>query len=150
MSLSKFNDNEIREEFVARFKKKNGLKLKNARDVSNHLIAFFSEIDTSIENFVIIYLNGQNELIDTEVLFTGSINAAAVYPRIVIEKIIENKAANIIISHNHPSKELSPSSSDRALTKKINEATSSIDVDLLDHLIIGGSEYSSFSDMRLL
>ena len=151
MNLKKCTNNEIREEFISRFKLREGLLLNTSRKTSEHIIAFFQTISLDVESFVITYLNGQNRLIDTELLFTGTVNTAAIYPRIVIENIINKKAVGIILAHNHPSGSLTPSSSDRVITEKIKTACKSIDVDLLDHIIIGkGLDYYSFADSMIL
>ena len=102
------------------------------------------------EHFGVIFLDGQNKMIKSEVLFSGSITTSAVYPREVIKKILEYEAAHIILCHNHPSGEITPSSSDRAVTKKLQTACDSIDVQILDHIIIGKAEYYSFNDHHLI
>ena len=89
-------------------------------------------------------------MLSTEVLFEGSLSTSAVYPREVVERVIELGAGAVILGHNHPSGEITPSSSDRAVTKKLQTALTAIDVEVLDHLIIGGSEYFSFTDHQLL
>jgi DNA repair protein RadC len=151
MNLNKVPDNEIREEFISRFKKVEGAKLKSTKDTANHVIAFFQELDMTKENFVVIYLDNQLAIIDSQALFVGTINSAAVYPRTIIENVISKGANGVILAHNHPSGETSPSSPDRNVTAKINTALSSIDVDLLDHIIVGkGCDFTSFADMRLL
>ena len=149
-TLKTFTDNQIREEFVKRFSVIAGDKLGMAKDVYSYLSTVYADIDATIENFVVVFLNAQNELIKSECLSSGSINTAAVYPREIIKKVIEYGASAIILSHNHPSGSLSASGSDRALTKKLQAACNSIDVDVLDHLIMGNHEYISFADMRLL
>jgi len=74
---------------------------------------------------------------------------AAVFPREIVKRLLALEAGAIIVGHNHPSGETLPSNSDRALTKKLANAMSSIDVSLLDHLVIGNGFYS-FSDQGLL
>jgi len=76
--------------------------------------------------------------------------SSAVYPREVITRVIDLGAAAVIFGHNHPSGCLTPSSSDRAVTKKLQTALEAIDVAVLDHIIIGGSEHYSFADNGLL
>ena len=148
MSLDKVTDAEIVCEYVRRFTIPAGEKLVSSRSSADHLRAFLMK-EAQRERFAIIYLNAQNEIIKTEVLFEGSISTSAVYPREVIMKVLENQASRIIIGHNHPSGCTSPSSSDRNLTIKLSEALGAIDVDLLDHIIVGGENYFSFADHRL-
>jgi len=64
--------------------------------------------------------------------------------------VIELGSAAIVVAHNHPSGLTTPSSSDRAVTKKLQTALASIDVDLLDHIILAGADYLSFADSRLM
>jgi DNA repair protein RadC len=148
-SLDKVTDAEIVCEYVKRFTIPAGERLGSSKSGADHLRAFLMK-ETQRERFAIIYLNAQNEIIKTEVLFEGSISTSAVYPREVIVKVLENQASRIIIGHNHPSGSTEPSSSDRHLTKKISKALEAIDVDLLDHIIIGGEDYLSFADHRLI
>ena len=143
-------DDIIREEYVKRYTLKTGAKLNSSKSVANHLRGYFSGSKTC-ESFVMIYLNSQHELIDTKVLFTGTIATAAIYPREIIKTLLIDYpgTAAVIISHNHPSGSNTPSSPDFAITKKIKTALESIDIELLDHIILG-SNYYSFSDHHQL
>ena len=89
----------------------------------------------------------RNELIDTKILFTGTIATAAIYPRELVKSVLIDfpGTAAVIISHNHPSGSNTPSSPDFTITKKIKTALESIDVELLDHIILG-TDFYSFSD----
>ena len=143
-------DDIIREEYVKRYTLKSGAKLNSSRTVANHLRGYFSTSKTK-ESFAMIYLNSQHELIATKILFTGTIATAAIYPREVIKTLLIDYpgTAAVIISHNHPSGSNTPSSPDFAITKKIKTALESIDIELLDHIILG-SNYYSFSDHHQL
>ena len=149
MNISSISDSAIMEEYVRRFTIRAGEAIKSSRVAADHFRAYYANASKR-EQFVCAYLNSQNRLISTEVLFVGSIATSAVYPREVVQRILDLGAAAVMFSHNHPSGELTPSSSDRAVTKKLQTALSAIDVDVLDHIIIGGSEYFSFSDHRLI
>jgi DNA repair protein RadC len=94
-------------------------------------------------------MNSQNQIISTEVISTGSLATAAVFPREIVKRLLALEAGAIIVAHNHPSGETTPSNSDRALTKKLQRGLEAIDVSLLDHLVIGDGFYS-FSDQGLL
>ena len=146
LKLHDLPDDVIREEYVKRYTLKSGAKLNSSGKVANHLRSYFSKSKTC-ESFVMIYLNSQHELIDTKVLFTGTIATAAIYPREIIKSILIDfpGTAAVIISHNHPSGSNTPSSPDFAITKKIKTALESIDIELLDHIILGSNHYS-FSD----
>ncbi|NQU67700.1 MAG: hypothetical protein HQ510_07150, partial [Candidatus Marinimicrobia bacterium] len=92
-----------------------------------------------------------HEIIDTKVLFTGTIATSPVYPRELVKSILLDYPATtaVIISHNPPSGNDIPSSSDYAITQKIKTALETVDINLLDHIIIG-SEYYSFADNNKL
>lgn len=149
MNLSQVNDATILSEYVKRFTISAGAHLPSSRVAADHFRAYFADASKR-EKFVGCFLNGQHEILETEVLFEGDLTTAAVYPRIVIQRVIELGAAAVMFSHNHPSGGTTASSSDIALTRKLQTALKSIDVDLLDHIIVGGEEYYSFSDNRLL
>jgi len=149
LNISSISDSEILNEYVRRFTISAGQSIKNAREAADHFRAYFSDA-AKREQFVVCFLNGQHRVLTTEVLFTGSITTSAVYPREVVQRILDLGAAAVMLAHNHPSGELTPSNSDRAVTKKLQTALTAIDVDILDHIIIGGAEYFSFADHRLL
>ena len=142
-------DNVIREEFVNRFQLKAGDMIKNATSAANHLRAFLSDYARDVEHFVVIFLNNQNKVISTEVVASGTINSSSVYPRQIAIKVLEKEAANVILAHNHPSGETMPSNSDRAVTKKLQTGLAALDIEILDHIIIGDDHYS-FADAGLL
>ena len=147
--LTAIPDNVIAEEFANRFQLKAGDAIKNAASAVNHLRAFLSDYARDVEHFVVIYLNNQNKVITTEVIASGTINSSAVYPRRIAIKVLENEATNIILAHNHPSGETMPSNSDRAVTKKLQTGMAALDIEILDHLILGDDFYS-FADAGLL
>lgn len=94
------------------------------------------------EAFAAIYLDNQHRYIATEVLFTGTIDGSAVYPREVVRSVIQHNAAAVIFAHNHPSGTPEPSNADQVITRKLQEALRLIDVRVLDHLIVGDSVVS--------
>lgn len=148
-ALQTLSDNIIREEYKKRFQKQVGERLKSPGDTAEHLRAFLDNYSKDQEHFVVIFLNAQNQIISTEVISSGSLATAAVFPREIVKRLLALEAGAIIVAHNHPSGETIPSNSDRALTKKLQRALEAIDVSLLDHLIVGDGFYS-FSDQGLL
>ena len=106
--------------------------------------------DETYEQFLIVYLDNQHRVICHEVLFTGTIDAAAVYPRVVIDAVIKHKAAAVIFAHNHPSGISEPSHADINLTNKLKQALTLIDVRTLDHFVVGYNEVVSFAERGLL
>ena len=147
--LTEVSDNEIAEEFVNRFQLKAGDMIKNATAAANHLRAFLLDYPRDVEHFLLIFLNNQNKVITTEVVASGTINSSAVYPRRIAIKVLEKEATNIILAHNHPSGETMPSNSDRAVTKKLQTGLAALDIEILDHIIIGEDHYS-FAEAGLL
>ncbi len=148
MLLSKVSDNEILNEYRKRFRIPVGDVINSATDAVEHLRLFFK--DPHRESFVVMFLNGRNALLATEILFSGSISSSAVYPREIIRRVLNIGAAAIICSHNHPSSNLNPSRDDLETTKKIKSAASTIDVTVHDHLIVTETGYYSFADHGIL
>ena len=99
---------------------------------------------------MVIYLNGRNQILKLEELFEGTLSTSAVYPREVVKRALDNNAAAIVLVHNHPSGNSTLSQDDLAITKKLKEATQSIDVSVHDHLIIAGNDVYSFADHGIL
>ena len=106
--------------------------------------------DKSREVFLVIYLNGRNQILNMEELFEGTLSTSAVYPREVVKRALVNDAAALVFVHNHPSGNPNPSQDDLAITKKLKEAAQAIDVSVHDHLIIAGNDVYSFADHGLI
>lgn len=102
--------------------------------------------DLLYEQFAVVLLNRANEVIQTVVVSDGGVNGTVADPRRIFKLAIENNAASIILGHNHPSGNLKPSESDLKLTKKIKEAGLLLDINVLDHVIVGIEKYYSFAD----
>lgn len=97
------------------------------------------------ESLMAIYLNTKNLVIEYEMISEGSVDNVTVYPRKIIEMALKNNASGLIIVHNHPSGDTEPSSSDRELTKELMNIAESMDIRLLDHIIVSRKDYYSFS-----
>ncbi len=106
--------------------------------------------DKPNECFACMYLDARHQVIRCEVLFTGTIDGASVYPRIIVQRCLQLNAAALIIAHNHPSGVAEPSTADQHITIKIKHALALIDIPLLDHLVIGNGETVSFAEQGLL
>jgi DNA repair protein RadC len=102
--------------------------------------------DLLYEQFAVVLLNRANEVIQTVVVSDGGVNGTVADPRRIFKLAIESNAASIILGHNHPSGNLKPSESDLKLTKKIKEAGLLLDINVLDHVIVGIEKYYSFAD----
>jgi DNA repair protein RadC len=89
------------------------------------------------EVFACLFLDTRHRVIAFEELFHGTIDGATVYPRVVAEKALHHRAAALIVAHNHPSGVCEPSLADQAITLRLKDALSLLDIRLLDHFIIG-------------
>ncbi|MDO5978031.1 RadC family protein [Flavivirga spongiicola] len=102
------------------------------------------------EEFWIIYLNNSNKVIQKNQLSKGGITGTLVDVRLVLKNALEVGATGLILAHNHPSGALKPSEADRQITNKLKKAAQSLDIKVLDHLIITEKAYFSFADETLL
>ena len=102
------------------------------------------------EVFYVMLLDQQHKSILCKQLFVGTVNAASVYPREIVRLALKNDACAVMVAHNHPSDTLKPSEADRAITEKIKKALETVDIRLLDHIIVGGNNTLSFTEEGLL
>lgn len=104
----------------------------------------------TVEQFRILFLNNKNKLIADEVQQVGTVNHAPVYPREVVKRALQHNATALIIAHNHPSGDPSPSRDDITMTKALQDALKTVNIILHDHLIIGRDGITSFRSQGLL
>ncbi|MBV1905350.1 MAG: DNA repair protein RadC [Pseudomonadales bacterium] len=102
------------------------------------------------EIFAVLLLDSQNRLIQYRELFFGTIDSACIHPREVLRCVIEHNAGAVIFAHNHPSGMAEPSQDDIDVTLKLKRLLSEIGVRVLDHIIVGSKEITSFADRGLL
>lgn len=102
------------------------------------------------EEFWIIYLNNSNKVIEQFQISKGGITGTLVDVRITLKKALELGAVSIILVHNHPSGSLKASEADKALTRKLKTASESLDIKVLDHIIVTEKSYLSFADEGML
>jgi len=100
----------------------------------------------SREVFAVLFLDNQHQVLKFERLFWGTLDAAAVYPRIVVEQALRHQAAAVILTHNHPSGVAEASIADKHITQKLEQALQLIDVRVLDHIIVAGNLCYSFAE----
>jgi len=119
-------------------------KIKESKDI----FAVMQNVigDLNVEEFWVLYLNQGNFVIKKEQIGRGGISQVSVDVRIIMKTALEEFATSIILIHNHPSGTLNPSRSDHHLTEKIKKAAQTLDIELLDHLIITQKAYFSFAD----
>jgi DNA repair protein RadC len=104
--------------------------------------------DLQIEHFVAFFLNTKHFLIAHEIISIGSLSQNIVHPREVLKKAIEYRASSIILAHNHPSGDPTPSQEDIVMTNRIDQACQIIGIDLIDHIIVGDLNVSSYVSMK--
>ena len=102
------------------------------------------------EEFCVIYLDAQNQIIEFETVQKGVANQAVVYPRQVLESALRKKASALILAHNHPSGHVRPSDADIRLTKTIQDSARMLDILVHDHIIIGENRFFSFREEGLM
>ncbi|MBI4137173.1 DNA repair protein RadC [Candidatus Roizmanbacteria bacterium] len=102
------------------------------------------------EHLVALYLNARNHLIEKQTISIGSVTEGIVHPREVFSPAIKLNAVHVILSHNHPSGDPSPSIEDIAITKRLVQAGKLLGIDLLDHVIVSKEHHFSFRDKGLL
>ncbi len=102
------------------------------------------------EHFRIVLLNTKNQIISVEEISVGSLNSSIVHPREIFNQPVKKSAAAILLVHNHPSGDPSPSREDLEVTKRLMEAGRILGIQVLDHLIVGDGRYLSFKEEGLL
>lgn len=100
----------------------------------------------SREIFAVMFLDNQHKILKFKRLFFGTIDAAAVYPRVVVEQALKQQAAAVILAHNHPSGVAEASIADKQITIRLEKALSLIDIKVLDHIIVAGNQCYSFAE----
>ncbi len=98
---------------------------------------------------MVIFLNTKNRVLDYNVIQEGTVDRAVIYPRRIVEEAIARHAASVILVHNHPSGQSEPSPEDRELTRSIVEAARTIDLRVLDHVIVGKEGHFSFVENHI-
>lgn len=106
--------------------------------------------DLSHEEFWVVYLNNSNKVIGQTAISKGGITGTMVDSRLLFKKAIELQAVGVILCHNHPSGSLKPSNADKQMTSKIIQAGKTLDIKVLDHLIITQTNYFSFADEGIM
>jgi DNA repair protein RadC len=123
-------------------------KITSPKDIAEYFVPILR--DELKEKFLVVCLNSANKVTKFEAISVGSLNSSVVHPREIFKFAIENSSAHIILIHNHPSGNLEPSNEDIAITKKIVEAGKILNIEVLDHIIVGGNSFTSFVERRLM
>jgi len=123
-------------------------KITSSKDVYNVLYADLS--DKNYEEFWVLLLDRSNQIIKKVNISEGGISGTVADPKKIFKLALENNSSSIILAHNHPSNNLSPSEQDKKLTKKIIAAGKTLEIGVLDHIILGSDNYFSFADESLI
>ncbi len=130
---------------------KTKLKVSNSNESYRILLACWSKQTIEIqEEFKVLLLNRNNQVLGIYPMSRGGISSTVVDPKLVFSVALKCNASSIILAHNHPSGNLNPSESDKALTRKLKKCGEFLDISVLDHLIITKEGYYSFLDERLM
>lgn len=125
---------------IFKVKEKIGI-IKSPADLFNKIEKF--DIDYGQENVIIFYLNTANGIIKSEILFKGGIDSSILDVRLVLKNALLNNATRIIVAHNHPSNNLTPSRDDEGVLKHLKAACDIIEIKLLDFIIFNKDEFIS-------
>lgn len=122
-------------------------RITSAEDVYHELKSFSTKTQ---EHFLTMTLDGASHIINTRTVFIGTLNQSLVHPREVFSDAIADRAAGIIIAHNHPSGTLEASRADMQITQRLKEVAKLVGIELLDHVILARDGFYSFSDEGVL
>ena len=134
-------------EFARRRSAKGLLVIQKAQDV---LPLIMPIADKKQEHFLCLSLNGANEVIGNRVVTVGLLNSSQVHPREVFAEVISDRAASVVLAHNHPSGVLKPSPEDITINQQLIDAGKILGITVLDHIIITKKGYLSFKEAGLM
>jgi DNA repair protein RadC len=117
-------------------------------DIANFLRASLEHRQQEV--FAVVFLNRGNKITHLEIVSEGGITGTIADPRVILKKALEHNATALILCHNHPSGNTRPSKADEAVTQKIKQAASLLDIHIMDHIIVSSEGYFSFADEGML
>ena len=123
-------------------------QIRSAADAAEIVVPLLR--DESEERFVVLFLNQANRVICHEAVSYGGYTSTVADIRVILKKALLHGAGKLVVAHNHPSGNPLPSAADKDLTRKLRESAALMDIQILDHLIVAGSGYTSFADEGLL
>lgn len=125
-----------------------GLCFTNPGTIAEYFMEYLRHRDT--ECVILICLDSKGQMLQEKMISNGSVNMSLISPREIFLEALQCKAVNIILLHNHPSGDPTPSKTDRELTRNVSELGAKMDIPLLDHIIIGDNRYISFRELSYL
>ncbi len=124
------------------------VKISDSTDTFNHLNHIFADLNH--EEFWVIFLNRSNHILGKYLISKGGQAGTIADPKIIFGMALEKNAAGIVLAHNHPSGNLTPSDADNRLTKNLTDAGKLLSLYIVDHLIFAGNKYYSYKDEDLI
>jgi len=134
-------------ELSRRYLIKQNKKIRSAEDIYDELQEYKNKKQ---EYFIVITIDGASHIIDKRVVFIGTLNRSLIHPREIFADALTDRAAAIIIAHNHPSGQLEASHEDITVTKRVKESAELLGIDLIDHIVFTNTKYLSLRDEGLL
>jgi len=125
-----------------------GQVLNNSRIVQTFLAERLQDYKNEV--FACLFMDNHFRLLHFEELFHGTIHSAQVYPREIVRRGLAHNAAKLILAHNHPSGLSTPSSADQEVTELIKQSLALVDIEVVDHVIIGSNNHFSFAETGLI
>lgn len=129
---------------IAKHSPQDKVTIRSPKDVADYLMEDMRYLKQ--EQFVALLLDTKNQILAKEVITIGTLNSSIVHPREVFKPAIKKSVSAIIVAHNHPSGDPTPSREDIDVTKRLAQAGEVLGIDLLDHLVIGDGRYTSLKD----
>lgn len=125
-----------------------GMQIRSPSDCAEFITEEVKTLEQ--EHFIGIYLDTKNRILAKKTLFIGSLNRSLVHPREVFKEALKHGCASIILVHNHPSNDVTPSPQDISITKRLIEIGELIGIEILDHLIVGANNYLSMREAKYI
>lgn len=125
-----------------------GKKVSNQEEAKSYFQLMYQDLEHEV--FSIMCLTNKHTVITTEELFRGTIDGASVYPREVVKHVLQHNASAVMLVHNHPSGDPTPSEPDKRITRRLIKALDMIDVRVLDHIVVAKDGVISFAERGLI
>ncbi|WP_251942821.1 MULTISPECIES: RadC family protein [Staphylococcus] len=120
------------------------VQINSPKDVANYMMAKMEHLKQ--EQLVVLFLDAKNVVFKQKIIFIGTLNSSIVHPREIFNEAIKQSSHSIILIHNHPSGEVTPSNEDIETTKRLIQCGAIIGIEILDHIIIGDHQYLSLAE----
>lgn len=131
-------------ERLTKYKPAERYVIRSPEDGADYVMEEMRTLDQ--EHFIALFLNTKNQIIHSQTIFIGTLNSSVVHPREIFREAVRRSSASLIVAHNHPSGDPTPSPEDINVTKRLVEAGKIMGIDVLDHLIIGDNKFVSLKE----